>query len=68
MNMTGATEKERPEEVEAADAADFQSAAKPLMKYLAENKHPHTTAIVSANRVELVEGVATFSTDEFLVD
>lgn len=68
MNMTGATEKERPEEVEAVDAADFQSAVKPLMKYLAENNHPHTTAIVSANRVELVEGVATFSTDEFLVD
>ena len=43
-------------------------AAKPLMKWLSENCHPHHKAIVVSNRIELLEGRATHSTDEFLVD
>lgn len=46
----------------------FEEAVKPLMKWLSENTHPHTTAIVTANVAELVEGVQVVSTDEFLID
>lgn len=46
----------------------FESVAKPLMKWLCENKHPHTTAIVTGNVAELVEGVENIKTDEFIVD
>jgi hypothetical protein len=38
------------------------------MKWLCENKHPHTTAIVTGNVAELVEGVEVVKTDEFIVD
>lgn len=31
--------------------------AEPLLKYLREKHHPHTTAIVTGNSIELVEGV-----------
>ena len=50
------------------DKVTFEEAVKPLMKWLCENKHPHTTAIVTGNVAELVEGVEVVKTDEFLVD
>jgi hypothetical protein len=53
------TEKRREEMLEAA---------KPLMKWLAENFHPHTMAIVHASRIELLEGIATNSTLEYVDD
>lgn len=46
----------------------FQEACKPLMKYLAENHHPHILAIIEGNRASLQEGQTSFTTDEFLVD
>jgi len=46
----------------------FQKEATPLMKYLAENHHPHCTAIVSATYAELMEGLESHATDEFLMD
>lgn len=46
----------------------FEEAVKPLMKWLCENKNPHTTAIVTGNLAELVEGIEVVNTDEFLID
>ena len=46
----------------------FEDAVKPLMKWLCENTHPHTTAIVTGNLAELVEGVENVHTNEFIVD
>ena len=46
----------------------FEQAVKPLMKWLCENTHPHTTAIVTGNLAELVEGVESVITNEFIVD
>jgi hypothetical protein len=50
------------------EAQTFEQAVKPLMKWLSENTHPHTTAIVTGNVAELVEGVEVVKTDEFIVD
>ena len=49
-------------------SGDFKTAVRPLMKYLAENHHPHTNVIVESNRAEMVEGVKCCNTDEYLVD
>jgi hypothetical protein len=46
----------------------FEEAVRPLMKYMAENCHPHTKAIVESNVAELLEGVKSLNTDEYLVD
>lgn len=46
----------------------FERAVKPVMKYLAENHHPHTKIIIDSNIAELVEGIKTVVTDEFIVD
>ena len=47
---------------------EFESNAKPLMKYLAENFHPHITIIVDCGRAEILEGSASIVTDEFIQD
>lgn len=36
---------------------DFCDSSKPLIKYLAENHHPHVKVIVTNNYAELLEGV-----------
>ncbi|MBP1129370.1 hypothetical protein JOE25_000913 [Serratia sp. PL17] len=46
----------------------FEEAAKPLIKWLAENVHPHHTAIVTSNRAELLMGESVINTDEYLKD
>ncbi len=43
-------------------------AAKPLIKWMNENCHPHCAANVDHNTVELTEGIAMQRTDEFLRD
>ena len=53
------TDKQRDEMLEAA---------KPLMKWLAENFNPHMMAIVHAADIELLEGIATSGTLEYVDD
>ena len=43
-------------------------AAKPLIKWMSDNCHPHCTAIVTACSVELTEGIAMCKRVEFLYD
>lgn len=43
-------------------------AAKPLIKWLNENCHPHCLALLDQNTVEITEKIATHRTDEFLRD
>jgi hypothetical protein len=47
---------------------EFKEAVKPLMKWLCENKHPHTTVMVTNTTAEIVEGIHYFLTEEFLID
>jgi hypothetical protein len=44
----------------------FIAAAKPLMRWMAENLHPHYTASVTATDAELTEGTCSYSTPEFV--
>lgn len=41
-------------------------AAKPLIKWMNDNCHPHCSANVDQNTVELTEGIAMERTDEFV--
>lgn len=36
---------------------ELKEAAKPLIKFLCENYHPHVTAIVTLTSVEVMEGI-----------
>ncbi len=47
---------------------EFTEAARPLVKYLAENHHPHVTALVTGNGAELLEGLCAFTDDTFVKD
>lgn len=46
----------------------FEEAAKPLIKLLAENHHPHVTVIVTSNSAEIVESSAMVKCNDFILD
>lgn len=47
---------------------DFDNIVKPVMKWLAENMHPHAVILVSSVSAELLESSIGLNTTEFLVD
>nr|ELR5228783.1 hypothetical protein [Providencia rettgeri] len=48
------------------DESEFEKVTKPLMKYLAENYHPHVKVVVDSSSSELIEVHSSISTDEFI--
>jgi len=46
----------------------FEESARPLMKYLGENHHPHTSVYITNNRAELLEGLEAFGTEDYILD
>ena len=46
----------------------FDETIKPVMKWLAENQHPHTKIILDSTNAELVEGIKSVVTNEYIVD
>ncbi|WNJ77793.1 hypothetical protein RJE46_14245 [Cedecea neteri] len=46
----------------------FEEVARPLIKWLAENVHPHHSVIVTSTHAELLQGEQAVSTDEYLRD
>lgn len=47
---------------------ELLEAAKPLIKYLNDNTHPHMSAVVTTDSVELQEMQARMKTEEFVRD
>ena len=48
--------------------AEFEAVVKPVIKYMAENHHPHTTVIIDSISAELLEGQRVIHTEEYLRD
>jgi len=51
---------------EKGDENAFFEAAKPMMKYLCENCHPHVTVIIDGTRAELMEGLKTAQCEDYI--
>lgn len=49
-------------------AEELLEAAKPLMRFLAKNHHPHMKALVTSTDCELLEGAEMVKTIEFIKD
>jgi hypothetical protein len=45
----------------------FEEASRPLIKWMAENCHPHTAVLVDSVSAELFEGQLTFCTEQYVV-
>jgi hypothetical protein len=54
--------------ITAEQQNEMLEAAKPLMKWMNDNCHPHCKAVVEQAHIELVEGIATHGTLEFVKD
>ena len=63
---------DRPKEIKMIlteeERKAFAAAAEPLIEWVAQNCHPHTSVVLDANSAELLEGVAAHRTDKFLRD
>lgn len=46
----------------------FEDVAKPMIKWLAENVHPHHSVIVTSTHAELLQGEMVVNTEEYLRD
>lgn len=46
--------------------SEFEKITKPLIKYLAENYHPHIKIIVDYSSAEILESSSRVVTDEFI--
>lgn len=47
---------------------EFEALAKPLIKFLNDNWHPHTKIIIDSTTAEIVTGEMSIYTEEFLKD
>lgn len=48
--------------------AEFDELVRPLIKWIAENQHPHTQILIDCTSAELLEGIMVLSTDEYIID
>ena len=47
----------------------FEELARPMIKYLCENYHPHVTVIITPTSAELLSGLKTVGyIDDYIVD
>ena len=46
--------------------AEFADVVKPLIKWLNDNCHPHTTVIVESGSAQLVEGVCSVVVEDYI--
>lgn len=47
---------------------EFEKLAKPLIKWLNDNMHPHAKVIIETGRAEVIEGYYGFTTDKYIKD
>lgn len=47
---------------------EMEEKGRPLMEYMSKLGHPHFTAIVSYDRIEVLEGSASFVTEDYVLD
>lgn len=50
------------------DHKEFEEAAKPLIKFLNDNFHPHASVIVTTTSAEIVSAEMIIHTTEFVKD
>ncbi len=45
---------------------EFKKAARPLVKWLCENCHPHVVALIEPGRIELTESVCAILVNDYI--
>lgn len=74
-NLLNVIEKEHIENVkikvhgEELNESKFEELARPMLKYLCENYHPHVTVVITPTSAELLEGLKTIgNVDDYIRD
>lgn len=66
--MTGKEMETKSSSPELLRQESFAKAAEPLIKWLAENVHPHHCVQVTSTHAELLQGEMVHRTEQFLID
>nr|WP_282563649.1 hypothetical protein [Providencia alcalifaciens] len=56
------------DEMNKKHESEFENVVKPLMKYMADNFHPHTKIIIDGTSAEVIEVISRTTTDQFIKD
>ena len=54
--------------MEDARRSSFEVVTRPVISWMNDNCHPHTTVIITGMSAELMEGVVGFTTEDYLKD
>ena len=46
----------------------FEKIARPLIKFLNDNFHPHVKVVIDCTNAELLEGIYNFRTEDYIKD
>ena len=47
---------------------EFEEVSRPLMEFLSNNFHPHIKVTIDYSSVEILEGVYSFRTEDYIKD
>ena len=47
---------------------EFEEAVEVVIKYMAENHHPHTQIVIDSTSAQVFESIKVHATEEYLVD
>lgn len=47
---------------------EFEALARPMIKFLNDNFHPHAHVVIDTGRAELSEGLCAFTTEDYIKD
>lgn len=47
---------------------EFEKVSRPLIEFMNKNCHPHVSTIVDCTHAEILEGVCSFSTNDYIKD
>ena len=50
------------------NANSFEALTRPIIKWMNANTHPHVTVVITPTSAELLEGMAAFTTDDYVRD
>ncbi len=47
---------------------EFEALVRPVIKFLCDNYHPHVEVVITPTRAELLEGVCSIVTTDYIKD
>ena len=67
LSEKGRTTDTQGQGLNSQQRKEFEESARPLMRWLSKNCHPHMRVIVDSAQAEMLEGYVNFITDDYIL-